>query len=93
MNLTKSFAVPVPDGELAANISGHLNQPPTVNGKTVPAGFWDMNDLLANVPICRRTASNLMREQDGLPFIKLRNRTVFHPESVLKWMLRRQRGG
>ncbi|MGD0815920.1 MAG: hypothetical protein ABSA83_20195 [Verrucomicrobiota bacterium] len=57
---------------------------------TLP-GLWDIEQLMAHVPVCRRSIHNLRKK--GLPTIVLGRRLFWHPPSVQAWLLRQQRGG
>lgn len=54
--------------------------------------FLDEKELLAKLPICRRTAYNWIK-QGKLPCIKIGRRKIFHMPSVEAALLRLQRGG
>ena len=54
-------------------------------------GLWDIEQLMAHVPVCRRSIHNLRKK--GLPTIVLGRRLFWHPPSVEAWLLRQQRGG
>jgi hypothetical protein len=53
--------------------------------------FLDEKELLARLPICRRTAFNWI-QQGKLPCVKIGRRKIFHWPSVEAALLRLQRG-
>ena len=53
-------------------------------------GFLDEKELLARLPICRRTAFAWIK-QGKLPCIKIGRRKLFHWDSVQAALLRYQR--
>lgn len=57
-----------------------------------PIGFINEKDLLARVPISRRTAFNWVQE-GKIPCVKIGRRKLFHWPSVEAALLRLQRGG
>jgi hypothetical protein len=68
-----------------------LAEPAGASTDAEPAGLWDTRQLLARVPISRRTLH--ARIKDGkIPAIKLGKRLLFHPPSVEAALLRLQRG-
>lgn len=68
-------------------MSRELNRPPP--GET---GFIDERQLLARLPISRRTLGN-WKAKGILPYIKIGRRCLYDWESVQGALLRRQRGG
>jgi len=54
------------------------------------AGLQEMSWMMDYSKLCRRSVTNLLKK--GLPHIKLGRRILFHPPSVEKWLLRKQRG-
>ena len=57
------------------------------------AGFVDTKQLLASVPVCRRTLAH-WREKGLIPYINTGGRRIlFHLPSVTEALLRQQRGG
>ncbi|MGH7954040.1 MAG: helix-turn-helix transcriptional regulator [Limisphaerales bacterium] len=54
--------------------------------------FLSENELLARIPICRRTAFNWI-QQGKLPCVKIGRRKLFHWPTVEAALLRQQRGG
>jgi hypothetical protein len=62
----------------------------TDGGKTTATGLWDIEQLMAHVPVCRRSIHNLRKK--GLPTIVLGRRLFWHPPSVESWLLRQQKG-
>jgi hypothetical protein len=56
------------------------------------AGFIDEKQLLARLPISRRTLGN-WKAKGIVPYIKIGRRCLYDWRSVQSAMLRRQRGG
>ncbi len=54
-------------------------------------GLQEMSWMLAYTKLCRRSIANLLKK--GLPHVKLGRRILFHPPSVERWFLSKQRGG
>jgi hypothetical protein len=69
---------------------------PRSDTPTVPQSpasrFQNTAQLLADIPVCRRTLFN-WREQGLIPYIKLGRRVLFDVESVRQALHRRERGG
>ena len=55
-------------------------------------GFLDEKQLLAKLPISRRTLGN-WKTSGGIPYIKIGRRCLYDWPSVQGALLRRQRGG
>jgi hypothetical protein len=55
-------------------------------------GFMSEKELLAKLPICRRTLGN-WKANGFIPYIKIGRRCLYHWASVQGALLRRQRGG
>jgi hypothetical protein len=55
------------------------------------AVLWDVEDLQRNLQLPRRTIHNLRKR--GLPTIVLGRSIRFHPQSVMNWLMSKQRGG
>jgi hypothetical protein len=53
--------------------------------------LWVVEDLQRNLRLSRRTIHNL--RQRGLPTIVLGRSIRFHPQSVMNWLMSKQRGG
>lgn len=53
-------------------------------------GLEDMQWAVAYTKLCRRSIINMMKR--GMPHVKLGRRTLFHPQSVDRWLLSQQRG-
>ncbi|MCX6929650.1 MAG: helix-turn-helix domain-containing protein [Verrucomicrobia bacterium] len=56
------------------------------------ADFITTEELLAKLPICRKTLFNYC-DNGKLPYVKLGRRIIFHWPSVQSALLRQQRGG
>jgi hypothetical protein len=54
--------------------------------------FLDEKQILARLPICRRTLFN-WRASGKIPHVKIGRRNLFHWPSVEAALLRQQRGG
>jgi excisionase family DNA binding protein len=54
--------------------------------------FIDTQELLTQIPVCRRTLRNWMNS-GKIPYIRMGGRIIFHRESVEAALLRAQRGG
>jgi hypothetical protein len=81
---------PMPPSRLDVQENGmsrELNRPPP--GET---GFIDERQLLARLPISRRTLGN-WKAKGILPYIKIGRRCLYDWASVQGALLRRQRGG
>jgi hypothetical protein len=55
-------------------------------------GFIGEKELLAKLPVCRRTIFNWI-QQGKLPCVKIGRRKIYHWPSVQAALLRLQRGG
>ena len=55
------------------------------------AVLWDVEDLQRNLQLSRRSIHNLRKR--GLPTIVLGRSIRFHPQSVMNWLMSKQRGG
>jgi len=63
--------------------------------ETAPASgdtFLDEKQILARIPICRRTLFN-WRSSGKIPHLKIGRRNLFHWPSVEAALLRQQHGG
>ena len=79
-----------PPGSMEARDSGIRDeQSQTPAGE---AGFIDEKQLLARLPVSRRTLGN-WKAKGMLPFIKIGRRCLYDWASVQGALLRRQRGG
>ena len=78
---------PASAGAPDTNIRAEQNQTPAGE-----AGFIDEKQLLARLPISRRTLGN-WKVKGILPFIKIGRRCLYDWASVQGALLRRQRGG
>ena len=77
-------------GSLDARNNGKGSEPnQTASGE---AGFIDEKQLLAKLPISRRTLGN-WKAKGLLPYIKIGRRCLYDWASVQGALLRRQRGG
>jgi len=56
-----------------------------------PSGLQEISWIMGYTTLCRRSIANLLR--NGLPHVKLGRRILFHPPSVERWLLSKQRGG
>jgi hypothetical protein len=81
---------PKPGTKAALRAAEHLKAAEAQESPANP-GLWDIEQLMAHVPICRRSVHNLRKK--GLPTIVLGRRLFWHPPSVEAWLLRQQRGG
>jgi hypothetical protein len=82
----KDFPGASPDGR---NAGSRVEQNPTPLGET---GFIGEKQLLARLPVSRRTLGN-WKAKGILPFIKIGRRCLYDWASVQGALLRRQRGG
>jgi predicted DNA-binding transcriptional regulator AlpA len=69
-----------------------LATPLEAENQMKPIGFINEKELLAQVPISRRTAFNWVQE-GKIPCVKIGRRKLFHWPSVEAALLRLQRGG
>ena len=73
----------------------NVEQPPaqtTIEQPAAPKEFLTTEELLAKLPVCRKTLFSYCAK-GKLPSVKLGRRVLFHWPSVQAALLRQQRGG
>ncbi len=66
--------------------------PPSGADGVTRKAFIDTQELLTQIPVCRRTLRNWM-DNGLIPYVRVGGRILFHLESVTAALLRMQRNG